>query len=74
MQMTMPETSAHRKAKRRYLAEFLAAMAAYALAVLASSLWLRAHAEATAPATRGRRASSGEAWAGRVDARGPARR
>ena len=40
---TMTETSAYRNAKRRYLTEFLAAMAAYTLAVLASSLWLRAH-------------------------------
>lgn len=39
----MTETTAYRNAKRRYLAEFLAAMAAYTLAVFASSLWLRAH-------------------------------
>jgi len=39
----MTETRAYRTAKRRYLAEFLAAMAAYTLAVFASSFWLRAH-------------------------------
>ena len=39
----MTETRAYRNAKRRYLMEFFAAMAAYTLVVVASSLWIRAH-------------------------------
>jgi cation transport ATPase len=42
----MTESSTHRRAARSYAREFGAAMAAYALTVLGTSLWLDAHPEA----------------------------